>query len=244
VIDTRPTRDCCGLEPTAPVEDALRTIFVLSGRGEPVTTSRLSQLLGVRPSTVSSMLGKLADHGLVERSDEHRATLTPHGERHARHVVRRHRLIETLLVEVLGLAPDAVHREADALEHAVSDALLDRIDDRLGRPRHDPHGDPIPRDDDHEEAWGQRLDRAAVRSEFTVRRVHDWDAAAMRHLAALGIRPGAQLEVLERSPFSGPLWVRVDGRDHALSDQLARLVHGDQEPRTTQVGPTPSEEDL
>jgi DtxR family Mn-dependent transcriptional regulator len=225
--DLRSSRACCGLAPTAPAEDALRTIFVLAGRGDPVSTSALARHLQVTAPTVSSMLRRLAEHGLVERAEDHRASLTPHGAGHARHVVRRHRLLETFLVQVVGLATHEVHAEADALEHAVSDRLLDRIDEILGRPTYDPHGDPIPRAGDaHVEGWGTRLDDAAVGGKFRVERVQDWDDAALRHLTELGVVPGVTLIVLERAPFGGPLWVRFDGRDHALGEPLARLVHG------------------
>jgi DtxR family transcriptional regulator, Mn-dependent transcriptional regulator len=225
--DLRPSRACCGLAPTASAEDALRTIFVLSGRGDPVSTSALARHLHVTPPTVSSMLRRLEGFGLVERTANHLTTLTPHGARHARHVVRRHRLLETFLVEVVGLRPDEVHTEADALEHAISDRLLDRIDALLGRPARDPHGDPIPRaGEGHVEGWGTRLADAAVGGEFRVERVQDWDGPALRHLLDLGVVPGLTLVVLERAPFGGPLWVRFDGRDHALGEPLTRLVHG------------------
>ncbi len=225
--DLRPSRACCGLTPTPPAEDTLRTVFVLAGRGEPVSTSALARHLGVSAPTVSSMLRRLEELGLVARTADHLTGLTPHGARHARHVVRRHRLLETFLVEVVGLAPDEVHPEADALEHAVSDRLLDRIDTLLGRPATDPHGDPTPRAGDaHVEGWGTRLDAAAVGAEFLVQRVQDWDGPALRHLLDLGVVPGRTLLVLERAPFGGPLWVRLDGRDHALGEPLARLVHG------------------
>jgi DtxR family Mn-dependent transcriptional regulator len=225
--DRRSSRTCCGLAPTAPAEDALRTIFVLSGRGGPVSTSVLARHLQVSAPTVSSMLRRLEEHGLVERTADHLTTLTAHGAGHARHVVRRHRLMETFLVEVVGMAPDEVHDEADALEHAVSDRLLDRIDTLLGRPAHDPHGDPIPRSGDaHVEGWGTRLADAAVGGEFRVERVQDWDGPALRHLLDLGVVPGLTLVVVERGAFGGPLWVRFDGRDHALGEPLTRLVHG------------------
>src|SRR4051794_15799583 len=122
--DLRASRACCGLAPTAAAEDALRTIFVLSGRGGPGSTPGLARHLEVSAPTVSSMLRRLEEHGLVERTADHLTALTPHGAGHARHVVRRHRVVETFLVEVVGLAPDEVHVEADALEHAVSDRLL------------------------------------------------------------------------------------------------------------------------
>lgn len=225
--DTRSSQACCGLAPTPPVEDTLRTIFVLSGRAEPVSTSALAQELGVAAPTVSAMLKRLAAHGLVERGGDQRVTLTTHGAGHARHVVRRHRLLEAFLVRVLGMPWDVVHAEADQLEHAISDRLLDRLDVVLGRPDRDPHGDPVPRGAaSHDEDWGTRLDSVPAASHFVVERVYDRDSDALRHLGDLGIRPGATLDVLERAPFGGPLWVRLDGRDHALGDRLVRLVHG------------------
>ena len=227
--DVRTSSACCGLAPTGATEDALRTIFVLSGRDGPVSTSVLARHLNVAAPSVSAMLRRLEEHGLVHRTADHLTTLTAHGARHARHVVHRHRLLETFLVRVVGLRPDEVHREADALEHAVSDRLLERIDVLLGRPDHDPHGDPIPRTgDQHVEGWGTRLDDAAVGGEFRVERVQDWDGPALRHLLDLGVVPGLTLVVLERAPFGGPLWVRFDGRDHALGEPLTRLVHGRQ----------------
>jgi DtxR family transcriptional regulator, Mn-dependent transcriptional regulator len=225
--DRRPSRACCGLVPSASAEDALRAIFVLSGRGDPVDASALARHLRVATSTVSSLLHRLEAYGLVECSADHRTTLTSHGARHARHVVRRHRLLETFLVRIVGLHPDEVHAEADALEHAVSDRLLDRIDALLGRPARDPHGDPIPRSGDgHVEGWGTRLADAAAGGEFRVERMQDRDGPALRHLLDLGVVPGLTLVVLERGPSGGPLWVRFNGRDHALGEPLTRLVHG------------------
>jgi DtxR family Mn-dependent transcriptional regulator len=225
--DLRSSRACCGLVPTAPTEDALRTIFVLSGRGDEVSTSALARHLGVAPPSVSVMLKRLSEHGLVERTADHRALLTPHGAGHARHVVRRHRLLETFLVRVVGLAAHEVHDEADALEHAVSDRLLDRIDTLLGRPTHDPHGDPIPRAGDaHVEGWGTRLSDAGAGGEFRVERVQDWDGSALEQLTTLGVVPGLTLVVIEPADPDGPLWIRFDGRDVAIGEPLARLVHG------------------
>ncbi len=227
MVDVRSSAACCGLSPTPAVEDALRTIFVLSGRGEPVSTSALATHLGVSPPTVSSMLKRLTEHGLLERSADHRAALTSHGAGHARHVVRRHRLIETFLVETLGLSWDEVHVEADMIEHAVSDVVLDRIDALLGHPDRDPHGDPIPRSGDgHQESWGTRLNAVPWGTGFVVERIYDRDEAALRHLAGLGIRPGVTLQVIEQAPFGGPLWVRLNGGDVALGEPLARVVHG------------------
>jgi DtxR family Mn-dependent transcriptional regulator len=190
----------------------------------------LAAELRVTSPTISGTLKRLASQGLVERTGDHHAMLTEHGAVHARDVVRRHRLLETFLVEVLGMRWDEVHEEADVLEHAVSDRVLERVDELLGRPRRDPHGDPIPpsghRQAGHHEEWGVRLDAAPAGTALVVERIYDRDGPALRYLAELGVRPGTRIEVVGRGPLGGPLWVRVDGADHAIGDRLARVVHG------------------
>lgn len=227
---TRRHPECCAITHTDAVEDALRTVFVRAGRGDPVSTSTLASDLSVAAPTMSIMLKRLEEHGLVERTDDHRAVLTEHGARHARQVVRRHRLLEAFLARVLDVPWDEVHDEADLLEHAVSDLLLARIDAMLDHPTLDPHGDPIPSPhQQHEEAWGQRLDRAHAGTRFRIERVYDRDSAALRYLAELGMQPGTTVAVGEREPFGGPLWVSVGSRRHALGEGLAVLVHGREE---------------
>lgn len=221
----RPT--CCGMTHTDAVEDALRTIFVLTGRGVLVGTSVLAAELSVTAPTMSAMLRRLQENGLVTRTGDHGAALTEHGATHAQAVVRRHRLLETYLATALGVPWDGVHDEADLLEHVVSDALLERIDDALDHPESDPHGDPIPSPHRHHvEAWGDRLDRVEEGTRFRVERVYDRDSAALRYLAELGIQPGTSVVVGAREPFGGPLWVCVGARRHPLGERLAGLVHG------------------
>ncbi|WP_433003328.1 metal-dependent transcriptional regulator [Kribbella sp. CA-294648] len=220
--------DCCEIAQTEAVEDCLRTIFKLAGRNSVVTTSVLAEQLRVTPPTVSVMLKRLEASGLVTRSSNRHVRLTAHGERHATEVTRRHRLVETFLVEVLGLDWDEVHEEADVLEHALSDRLEARIDALLGHPTHDPHGDPIPsRTGEHSETWATPLADAAVGRRFRVDRVADDDSEVLRYLADRGIRPGAVLEVVRREPFGGPLWVRVGKQRHALGPLLTETVHGE-----------------
>ena len=218
---------CCEIVHTPAVEDTLKSIFALSTRNEPTTTSALAAQLGVAPPTVTAMINRLCANGLVLRGAGHRVELTDHGLRHALDVVRRHRLLEEFLVRVLDVPWDEVHDEAEVLEHAVSDALIRRIDRFLGHPTHDPHGDPIPSaHGPHVETWTGALADIEPGTTFRVERVSDRDGAALRYLGALGIRPGAVLDVLERAPFDGPLWVRVDEQAHGLSAALAALVHG------------------
>lgn len=224
----RGPQECCGSVLTDTVEDYLKSIFKLSGRNEPARTNALAEQLDVAPPSVSAMLKRLDSHHLINRLDGHRVELTPHGLRHALEVVRRHRLLEEFLVRVLDVPWDEVHAEAEALEHALSDRLTQRLDSYLGHPTHDPHGDPIPPARGlHDERWALPLTQAQPGDRFRVNRISDLDSAAVRYLGSLGIRPGVVLEVLERVPFDGPLWVRVGGGRHALGERLAAIVHGE-----------------
>jgi len=173
------------------------------------------------------MLHRLGAAGLLAASGSGGITLSEHGQWHAREMVRRHRLIETFLVQAAGMSWDEVHDEAEALQHAVSDLLIERIDAVLGRPRRDPHGDPIPQPAaDYIEDWSPALAGVAVGELFRVDRVSDEDSAALQYLAGLGVRPGVVLRVQDREPFGGPLWVEVGGQRHAMGIPLAQLVHG------------------
>ena len=218
---------CCDAMRSAAMSKYLRVIYVLSFKAPPVLTSAVAARLGVAAPSVSAMLQRLGAAGLLAGSGGGGIALSEHGQRHAREVVRRHRLIETFLARAAGMSWDEVHHEAEAMQHAVSDLLIDRIDAALGHPRHDPHGDPIPPSSgEHVEDWPPALADEAAGGRFRVDRVSDEDSAALRYLAGLGVRPGVVLRVLEREPFGGPLWVEIGGQRRALGMPLARLVHG------------------
>ena len=211
------------------VEDYLKTIFHLSHElSSAASTSAIAARLGVAAPSVSAMLKRLESDQLVERGPGHAIALTPEGERRAMRVVRRHRLIESFLHLSLGMAWHEVHDEAEQLEHAISDRLEARIDAALGYPTTDPHGDPIPPAEliDHVEAWPDPLSAAAVGERFRVERVSDRNPAALEYLAGLGIIPGAELDVIERLPFDGPLRVGLGGREQAIGGALTSMVHG------------------
>lgn len=208
-------------------EDVVKLIFALSAEGHAVTNKLLVEALRVSAPSVSVMVKRLGDEQLVTRSSERGIALTERGDTVALSVIRRHRLLETFLVQSLGLSWDEVHEEADLLEHAISDRLTERIDASLGHPRHDPHGDPIPSAErPHDERRGIALHDVPVGSRLRVDRVRDDDPQALRHLAAIGAVPGAVIDVDERGPYGEPLWVRVDGRAHVLGTILAGQVHG------------------
>lgn len=208
-------------------EDYLKVIYGLSTRGQPVTTGQLAHELGVSSPSVTAMVKRLEHARFLMRQDARSLRLTESGEQAALRVVRRHRLLETFLARVLDMPWDEVHAEAELLEHALSERLEERIEQLLGRPTHDPHGDPIPpRSGRHDEHWGEPLDTAPAGCRFRVERVSDRDGAALRYLGGLGVRPGVVLDVEEQAPFGGPHWVRIGRQRHALGAPLTRFVHG------------------
>jgi DtxR family Mn-dependent transcriptional regulator len=213
------------MELTDAIQDYLKEIYKLEAAGRRATTSALAEVLEVSPPSVTAMLKKLATLGLVEHERYHGATLTEPGERVALEVIRHHRLLEQYLVETLGLSIDAVHAEADRLEHALSEELEAHIDRTLGFPTRDPHGDPIP-DAELKVAVQDLtpLSKLEAGTKATVERVPDGDGELLRYLSKLKLTPGSRLEVRESAPFDGPLTVRVGGADHAISRELAAQI--------------------
>jgi DtxR family transcriptional regulator, Mn-dependent transcriptional regulator len=213
------------MELTDAIQDYVKEIYKLEASGRRATTSALAERLGVSPPSVTSMLKKLAVLGLAEHERYHGARLTPKGERVALEVIRHHRLIEQYLVKTLGLPIDAVHVEADRLEHALSEELEAHIDRTLGFPTRDPHGDPIPGPD-------LKLERSVLTplsalepgAKATVERVPDGDGDLLRYLSELKLVPGSRLQMRELAPFDGPVTVRVGGADHAISRELAGQI--------------------
>ena len=208
------------------VEDYSKAIYTLEHRGDgPVSTNALAERLGVTAASASGMVKRLGELGLVTHQPYRGVTLTEAGQRVALEVIRHHRLLELYLVESLGVPWDRVHDEAEVLEHVLSEELEELIAAKLGDPTHDPHGDPIPtRDLTIEEAVTESLQTLGAGARGTFTRISDSDPSMLRYLAELGIAPGAELEVVERQPFGGPLFVRIDGRVHPLGGDLARAM--------------------
>lgn len=179
---------------------------------EPITATALAAKAGVALSTASDAIRKLGEQGLVEHTRYGSVTLTNAGRGHAVAMVRRHRLIETFLVQVLNYRWDQVHDEAETLEHAVSDLMIDRIDEHLGHPTRDPHGDPIP----HADGTVARPDAVQLTAiepgtSVTAERISDDDPDLLRFFADRGIGVGVGLAVRAGAPFSGSVEVVVDG---------------------------------
>jgi len=208
------------------VEDYLKAVYALETRLEgPVPTNALAERLGVTPGSVSGMLRRLDELGLLEHERYRGVTLTEEGRRVALRTLRNHRLLELLLVEMLDVPWDRVHREAELLEHVLSDDLAERIAAKLGNPEFDPHGDPIPsRDLDLTERETRSLAEVDVGETVAFVRVSDADPAMLRYLSDRGIVPGVTLRLTDRQPFGGPLMVRHAGGDHPLGGQLAAAM--------------------
>ena len=194
------------------VEDYTKAIYALARRSEtPVTTTALASRLGVSPGSVTAMLKRLDEMGLVRYEPYHGVALTPPGERVALEVVRHHRLLEAFLAEALEMPWDRVHDEAEVLEHAVSDRMLDRIDAKLGHPTRDPHGDPIPAKDGQVPTPDARQLSVCQNGDAgTVARISDADPEMLRYFDSVGISLDSRLRVLTRREFAGMISVAIE----------------------------------
>ncbi|CAN5330867.1 metal-dependent transcriptional regulator [soil metagenome] len=211
---------------TAAMEDYLKVIYGLDERGNRITTQAIAERLDVAAPSVTGMLKRLADINLIEHERYRSIELTDAGRKVALEVVRHHRLLELYLAEALGYSWDEVHDEADRLEHLISEEFERRIDAALGHPTFDPHGDPIPTiAGDVSAVPEDRLSTLEPGDSATVVRVSDKDAEKLRYLGSLGLYPEADVTVIERMPFNGPLRVRVGDDEHVVGLELAASVH-------------------
>jgi DtxR family Mn-dependent transcriptional regulator len=190
-----------------------------------VSTTDLAERLGVAAGSVSAMMRKLSEVGLVEHEPYHGVKLTDEGRLVALEVLRHHRLLELFLAEELGMPWDRVHAEAEVLEHVLSEDLEQLIAARLGDPTVDPHGDPIPTVEfGIDERSTHSLDELAPGIAGRFVRVSDSDPEMLRYLAERGIALGDRLEIVDRQPFGGPVFVRFGDREHPLGGALARAM--------------------
>ncbi len=204
--------------PSSTIENYLKHLLLLQQKqdslGEPaqVATGKIASSLEVTPGTATVMVKSLAEAGLVDYESRSGARLTHRGEKLALEVIRRHRIVELFLGKILGLDWSEVHEEAEVLEHAVSEKVLVRMDELLGHPAFDPHGDPIP------DAMGKvrarklsRLDECRPGQPLRVSQVENSDPAFLRFAESRGLTPGAALTIQEADPMSDALMVQCDG---------------------------------
>lgn len=210
---------------TRSIEDYLKAIYRLSPEGRFASTSDIAHLLELSAPSVSGMVKRLSELGLLEHIPYKGVQLTDTGRRAALRMVRRHRLLEAYLVEFLGYSWDTVHVEAERLEHAVSDTLIERMAAALGHPAVDPHGDPIPAADGSiDEPASTPLAAVPVGETVEIRRVDEREPERLRYLASVGLVPGVVVTLLDHQPFGGPVTVESAGERHVIGEELAQVV--------------------
>lgn len=215
------------------LQDYLKAIYKLQEatgtepgpKGDPASTSALSERLEVAQGSVTGMLKKLAEKDYVTYEPYRGVKLTEKGREVAVQTIRRHRIVELFLVESLGFTWDEVDEEAEILEHAVSEKVVDRMWEVLGRPLSDPHGSPIPSAEGIiEDGDARPLTETPVGTPVRVTRIKNRSPEELRYLSALGLDLGAIITLEEKAPFNGPLLIRVDGDRHALDYQFADSI--------------------
>jgi len=210
---------------TAPAEDYLKAIYAIGKGSGPAATNEIAQRLAIAPASVSGMVRRLADQGLLAYERYHGVKLTQSGRRAALRTLRRHRVIEAYLSQALGYPWDRVHVEAERLEHAASDELVDRMAATIGEPEVDPHGAPIPtRDGSMDETEYTSLAQLDVGASGVVVRVSDEDPEMLRYLAELSILPGKKVTVKSRAPYDGPITLSVGRQELSIGPALAANV--------------------
>lgn len=211
-------------EITPPIEDYLKAIYTVGHETDGrASTSAIAGRMEVSAASATNMMQRLAEMKLVDYVPYKGASLTAAGEKVALEVIRHHRLLELYLAEALGYSWDAVHDEAERLEHVISEEFEDRIDAMLGHPTIDPHGDPIPPKSGTMPAESlRRLSEIDAGETVTVRRVSDRDGDLLRTLASMGLVPGARVQVLDRAEDA--LTIERDDAAVSVDTDLARRV--------------------
>jgi DtxR family Mn-dependent transcriptional regulator len=191
---------------TPSVEDYLKAVYSISASGEAAPTSSLAEELRVQPASVTGMVKRLAEKGYLEHTRYRGVRLTEKGTREALKVIRRHRILETYLNLRLDYSWDDVHSEAECLEHAASEELIDRMAAALGYPNHDPHGSPIPnKAGEIEDSSLATLSETKTGTTVQIQAIQDEDPERLRYVQTLGLTPGVVLTVIDRAPYGGSM---------------------------------------
>jgi len=208
--------------PTPTLEEYLETIYKIAGDGV-AKPSRIAEAMGVSGPTVTATLKRLGAQGYVSREGTD-VRLTPQGVERSVDIIRKHRIAERFLVDVLGLDWEAAHEDACLLEHAMSPRVVEALERFLGDPTECPHGHPIPSADGSiADSGGGSLDKVPPGSSVRVLRVAE-DESLLGYLGSLGLMPGALVSVVEAEPFDGPLTIQVGESRRALARDVARCV--------------------
>jgi len=213
---------------TSTVEDYVKQVFLIQQElgGDVAPMGRLSEAMGITPGTTTTMVKAMADDGLVNYAPRVGVKLTVKGNNLALRVLRRHRIAELFLVQVLGMDWSEVHADAERLEHAISDKVLDRMDAMLNRPTRDPHGDPIPANDGNLQPPSYKnLSMADAGEKVSVSRIIDQSPDFLLYVSKIGMSPGARVTIIERNLMADSIQVQL-GKNHkvALSMRVAQKI--------------------
>ena len=218
---------------TAPVEDYLKAIYELETRHGVAATTDVAIALAVAPASVTGMVRRLAQQGYLDHVPYRGVQLTDAGRRAALRTIRRHRILESYLTSVLGYAWDRVHDEAERLEHAASDELIQRMASALGNPSQDPHGAPIPTvDGTVDERPHRSLAELADGERARMVQVSDKNPQLLRYLAEIALQPGTEVTIVAQAPFGGPLTLRIGANEPMVGPDLAEQVRVELMPTT------------
>lgn len=210
------------------VEDYLKAIWTLQQTEAPVSTSRIAERLGLTAAAITAMVKRLAEQGLLRHEPYYGVRLTPAGELASLRIIRRHRVLELFLTEMLGYEWDRVHDEAERLEHAASDELIERLARLLGEPERDPHGSVIPTaEGEMDPAEYPALAEAQAGETGRIVEVRVHEPEQLRYLGSMSLYPGSEFEVTAQAPFEGPVSVTVNGEPRVLSRALAARIRVD-----------------
>ena len=208
------------------VEDYLKTIYHLKQEEASVTTKAISEEMGISAASVTNMVKKLVKMGILHHTPYQEITLNRRGEKIALAVIRRHRLLETFLKEVLGYRLDQIHEEAERLEHVISEKFVKSMDEVLDRPATDPHGSPIPSQDGKIVVpYLIPLTSVDVGQSAVIRRLSHRDPERLQYMENLGLLPNVEIKILEKKPFKGPLLIQIQAKrkeiiGHNLAEQI------------------------
>lgn len=205
--------------------ETLKAVYRHSKDGGEAHTGVLADTLGVTPGTVTATVKRLADRRLVDHRPYHGVSFTPDGRRTAVALIRRHRIVERFLADMLGYTWNEADRLAPTFEHDLPDEVEERIFAALNRPRTCPHGFPIPATEEDDIPAMPPLYDLVAGDQAEVALPSSTDPEVVSFLEALGVRPGVRVEVREKHPFDGPLVVRVDGEDRTLGERIARHIY-------------------
>jgi len=218
-------------DPLPGMEDYLKAVWMLQQQESPVSTSRIAERLGLTAAAVTAMVKRLDEQGLLRHEPYYGVRLTAPGELAALRIIRRHRVLELFLAEKLGYEWDRVHDEAERLEHAASDELIERLARLLGEPERDPHGNAIPSaSGEMDTGRYPSLGELEPGERRRVLEVEVEEPEQLRYLGSLDLYPGAEVRVTGRSPFEGPVQLEVNGSPQVISHALAQRIRVRPEP--------------